>query len=43
MFFTFLKGLENEEEIEKILILFLDDLGFTNETEFGFFFYNVLL
>ena len=39
MFFTFIKSLKNEEEKEQILILFLEDLDFTNETEFGYFFY----
>ena len=43
MFFTFIKSLENEEEKEQILILFLEDLDFTNETEFGYFIYDVLL
>ena len=38
MFFTFVKSLENEEEKVQILILFFDDLDFTNETEFGYFF-----
>ena len=43
-FFTFIKSLDNEEEKVQILILFLDDLDFTNETEFGhFIIYNVLL
>ena len=44
MFFTFVKSLKNEEEKVLILILFLEDLDFTNATEFGYFFiYNVLL
>ena len=43
-FFTFIKSLDNEEEKVQILILFLEDLDFTNKTEFGIFFiYNVLL
>ena len=43
-FFSFIKSLENEEEKVQILILFLEDLDFTNETEFGYFsIYNVLL
>ena len=37
-FFTFVKSLEKEEEKVQILILFLEDLDFTNETEFGYFF-----
>ena len=39
MFFTFIESLENEEGKEQILILFLEDIDFTNETEFGYFFY----
>ena len=39
MFFSFIKSLENEEEKEQILILFLEDIDFSNETEFGYFFY----
>ncbi len=39
MFFTFIKSLENEEEKEQNLILFLEDIDFTNETEFGYFLY----
>ena len=31
MCFTFIKSLENEEEKVQILILFLEDLDFTNE------------
>ena len=39
MFFTFVKSLENEEEKVQILILFLEDLDFIDDTEFGYFFY----
>ena len=44
-FFTFIKSLENEEEKVQILILFLEDLDFTNEAEFGYFYfiYDALL
>ena len=39
VFFTFIKSLENEEEKVQILILFLEDLDFTNKKELGYFFY----
>ena len=38
--FTFKKSLENEKEKEQILILFLEDIDFTIETELVFFLFT---
>ena len=38
LFIFFIKSLENEEEKEQIIIWFLEDIDFTNETELGYFF-----